>query len=43
MDLALGVLGAAMFAEPAIAEVKEVVGLIHCRVSGIRCQVPGVR
>jgi hypothetical protein len=41
MDLAFGVFGAAMFAQPAIAEVEEVVGLIHLK--GIGCQVPGVR
>jgi len=37
--LALGIFGAAMFAEPAVPEVNEVVGLVHrggCRVSGIR-------
>lgn len=29
VDLALGVFGAAMFAEPAVTKVKEVVGLVH--------------
>jgi hypothetical protein len=46
VDLALGIFGAAVFTEPAIAEVKEVVRLIHREgyrvseklVSGIGCQ-----
>jgi hypothetical protein len=29
VDLAFGIFGAAMFAEPAVAKVEEVVGLIH--------------
>ena len=28
--LAFGVFGAAMFAEPAVTKVEEVVGLVHC-------------
>ena len=29
VDLALGIFGAAMFAEPAVTNVEEVVGLVH--------------
>jgi hypothetical protein len=39
VDLAFGIFGAAMFAEPAVTKVEEVVGLIHrggCQVSGVR-------
>ncbi len=52
VDLAFGIFGAAMFAEPAVTNVEEVVGLVHrggCqvpgvgyRVSGTRCQVPAL-
>ena len=40
VDLALGIFSAAMFAEPAVTNVEEVVGLIH---EGVGCQVPGAR
>ena len=41
VDLAFGIFGTAMFAEPAVTNVEEVVGLIHegCRVSDARCQM----
>ena len=45
MDLAFGIFGAAMFAEPAVTEIEEVVGLLHgkkdvgCGVWGVGCGV----
>jgi len=46
VDLAFGIFGVAMFAEPAVTNVEEVVGLIHragarYQVSGARFQVAG--
>jgi hypothetical protein len=32
--LALGIFGAAMFAEPAVTNVEEVVGLVHGQKEG---------
>jgi len=43
MLLSLGVLRTAMFAEPAIAEIKEVVGLIQSRNTEVRRQNTGDR
>lgn len=44
VDLIFGVFGAAMFTEPAVTDVEEVVGLVHKKgvyqVSGVGCQVP---
>lgn len=37
VDLAFGIFGAAMFAEPAVTEVEEVVSLIH-RKKGVGCR-----
>lgn len=31
--LAFGVLGAAVFAEPAVAEIEEMCGLVHLKIS----------
>ena len=43
VDLAFGIFGTAMFAEPAVTNVEEVVGLVHkCEVPGARCRVSGV-
>ena len=38
MMLRLGVGGAAMFAEPAVTEIEEVVGLVHGRKIEVREQ-----
>ncbi|HZE62580.1 MAG TPA: hypothetical protein VE056_01810 [Pyrinomonadaceae bacterium] len=38
---ALGIFGAAMFAEPAVTEIEEVVGLIHGK-KGVGSRVLGV-
>jgi hypothetical protein len=36
VDLALSVFGAAVFAEPAVTDIEEVVGLVHgSRVLGV--------
>ena len=35
VDLALGIFSAAMFAEPAVTNVEEVVGLVHGRKNGV--------
>jgi hypothetical protein len=45
VDLAFGIFGAAMFAEPAVTKVEEVVGLVHGRKKGVGCQgkVSGAR
>jgi hypothetical protein len=34
--------GTAMFAEPAVTEVEEVVGLVHLRISDLRSQISRV-
>jgi hypothetical protein len=42
VDLAFGIFGAAMFAEPAVTKVEEVVGLVHGkgeRVLGVGCRI----
>ena len=41
VDLMFGVFGAAMFAEPAVADIEEVIGLIHGQ-KGVGCRVLGV-
>ena len=44
VGLAFGIFRAAMFAEPAVTNVEEVVGLVHYRgVSGAGCQVSAGR
>ena len=46
MMLAFGIFGAAMFAEPAVAEIEKVIGLIQvkrasqCRVSVVQEPAP---
>jgi len=36
--LAFGIFGAAMFAEPAVAEIEEVIGLIQVKRTSVGCR-----
>jgi hypothetical protein len=36
--LAFGIFGAAMFAEPAVAEIEKVIGLIQVKRASVGCQ-----
>ena len=37
--LAFGIFGAAMFAEPAVAEIEKVIGLIQVKRASVGCRV----